>query len=124
MQLTDHKRYREFVHAIPAVGKTQQDTEQLLSEIHAKLRYNNDYAWVSDVAKTTTAYIEWLRKAQHPNCEELIDELQLTVRNLKICPQTVWIHAKTNKYDSFKSILLDYMMREAVKEGTKRWLNT
>ena len=124
MQLTDHKRYRDFVHAIQAVVKTKQDTEQLLSEIHERLRYNNDYAWVSDVVKTTTRYIDWLRNSERPNCAELIDELELTVKNLKICPQTVWIHAKTNKYDSFKSILLDYMMREAVKEGTKRWLNT
>ena len=123
MQLTDHKRYREFIHAIQAVGKTQQDAEQLLSEIHTKLHYSSDYVWVQTVANTTTAYIEWLRKSERPNCTELIEELELTVKNLKICPQTVWIHYKTNKYDSFKSIVLDYIMREAVKEGTKRWLS-
>ena len=124
MQLTDHKRYREFVHAIQAVGKTEQDAEQLLGMIHQALRYDTTYDWVETVANTTTAYIEWLRKSERPNCTELITELELTVKNLKICPQTVWIHAKTNKYNSFKSIVLDYIMREAVKEGTKRWLNT
>ena len=117
------QKYQNFANAITATGRGYADVEQLISAINMRLHYSDDYAWINDIRNTTITHLRRLEMKADPADDERIKELSITLHNLEIVPQTVWIAAKTNKYDDFKNIVLSYIADIVVKEGTEQWLN-
>lgn len=116
-------KYQNFADAVKATGRDFTDVEQLISTINMRLRYSDDYTWINDIRNTTITHLRRLELKADPTDDERIKELSLTLHNLEIVPQTVWIAAKTNKYDDFKNIVLAYIADLVVREGTEQWLN-
>lgn len=118
-----NSKYQNFADAVTATGRDFTDVEQLISTIHMRLHYSDDYAWINDIRNTTLTHLRRLERKADPTDDERIKELSLTLHNLEIVPQTVWIAAKTNKYEDFKNIVLAYIADLVVREGTEQWLN-
>lgn len=116
-------KYQNFADAVKATGRDFTDVEQLISTINMRLHYSDDYTWINDIRNTTITHLRRLERKADPTDDERIKELSLTLHNLEIVPQTVWIAAKTNKYDDFKNIVLAYIADLVVREGTEQWLN-
>lgn len=116
-------KYQNFTDAVKATGRDFTDVEQLISTINMRLHYSDDYTWINDIRNTTITHLRRLERKADPTDDERIKELSLTLHNLEIVPQTVWIAAKTNKYDDFKNIVLAYIADLVVREGTEQWLN-
>ena len=117
------QKYKNFADAVTATGRNHTDVEQLISTIHMRLRYSDDYAWINAIRNTTITHLRRLKMKADPADDERIKELSLTLHNLEIVPQTVWIAAKTNKYEDFKNIVLTYIADLVVNEGTEQWLS-